>query len=593
MKQYRNLDNVMEIKTIFKNEVSMKKVIFSKMKIFVALSLLLVAGCSENELEPTSSENSTFTAPKNVVAVVVNNGIQISWDKVSGTYEGSSIFDALEYAVERSGDGSIFTFCGNTNATQTSFIDTNPLGGNNYYRIKAKYDSNSNLYTDYSQNVMCVFKNAGGTESGLYLGIIGFNQALNVKDISILNDGTSSSFKSFINGLTMEAYTGLYYAVDSAISKLQTANLPNDLVNVSIVTFTDGLDNASTLLNKNYTEKDKEIYRDDVKSRIDSTKINNCNITAYSIGIRGNDVQGSDYSEFKANLPALASSTNNAIEVSNMTEVNNKFSEIAASLKNVSTSQSIQIKIPGGYNSGTKMRFTFDNVTDAAMSNLYIEGTYNRGSSFSFQNVVYKGLKSSSGTTVNGVGSGVVDIIFTFENVSTDAGGNVATTNAKHWYMSSSSSQWQPNSEFGKAGDVTTTVTQKSAVIMLVLDCTTSLGATNFSSMKSVANNFIDMLLDKSSVMIGTMGIVGSFNNWGETPDLPMVYVSENHRYEATVTFMGYNEIKFRQNGDCWGGNNGVVSPAGMGDNIIISNTGIYFITLDLINMIYSVTKLY
>jgi len=497
-------DRAMKNRNHLNNSASMKKVNFFTMKIFVALSLLLVAGCSKNEPEPTPpekpSENSTFTAPKNVAAVVVNNGIQISWDKVSGTYKGSSVFDALGYTVEHSSDGSTFTSCGNTEATQTSFIDTNPVGGNNYYRVKAKYDASGNLYTDYSQSVMCTYKTTGGTESGVYLGIIGFNDALYLKDISILNDGTSGSFKSFINNLTMKDNTGLYYAVDNAIGKLQAATLPNDLVNVSIVTFTDGLDNVSTMLNANYTGKDKEIYRNDVKSRINNTKIKNLNITAYSIGIRGNDVQGGAYLEFQANLPALASSANNAIEVTNMTDVNNKFSEIAASLKNVSTSQSIQINMPGGYNSGDKMRFTFDNITDATKSNLYIEGIYNsNGSSFSLQNVVYKGLKSSSGTTVTGVRSGTV-IIFTFENVLTDAGGSVTTTNTKHWIMPSSTSQWQPNSEFGKAGDVTTTVTQKSAVIKLVLDCTTSLGTTNFNSMKSAANNFIDVLLGKISI---------------------------------------------------------------------------------------------
>jgi len=309
----------------------------------------------------------------------------------------------------------------------------------------------------------------------------------------------------------MKDNTGLYYAVDNAISKLQAANLPNDLVNVSIVTFTDGLDNVSTMLNTNYTGRDKEIYRNDVKGRIDNTKIKNVKIDSYMLGLPGNDVQTGAYPEFNANLSAFGK----VVPVTNMDEVYYEFGAIADSLKKVSTSQSIQIKMPGGYNSGTKMRFTFDNVTDAAMSNLYIEGTYNIiGSSFSLQNVDYEGLKSSSGKTVNGVRSGAVDIIFTFENVSTNAGGSVTTTNTKHWYISSSSSQWQPNSEFGKTGDVTTTVTQKSAVIMLVLDCTTSLGTTMFSGMKSAAINFIDVLLGKGNTPNPSIGVLINGVRW-------------------------------------------------------------------------------
>jgi hypothetical protein len=162
-----NLNSILVIDNHLKNKGKCKKIAFLAMKTFAVLSLAFVfAGCRGNDPKPEPekpTENSTFTVPKNVVAVVVNNGIQVSWDKVSGTYKGSSVFDALGYVVEHSGDGNTFTSCGNIDATQTSFIDINPLNGNNYYRIKAKYDANVNLYTDYSQSVMCTYKITAGT----------------------------------------------------------------------------------------------------------------------------------------------------------------------------------------------------------------------------------------------------------------------------------------------------------------------------------------------------------------------------------------------------------------------------------------------
>jgi hypothetical protein len=89
----------------------------------------------------------------------------------------------------------------------------------------------------------------------------------------------------------------------------------------------------------------------------------------------------------------------------------------------------------------------------------------------------------------------------------------------------------------------------------------------------------------------GRLGITGSINNWG-TPDVPMDYVPANHRFEATITCAGNDEIKFRLNEDWgtnWGGTDGVASIGGK--NITIADAGTYLVTLDLINMEYSVVK--
>ena len=332
----------------------------------------------------------------------------------------------------------------------------------------------------------------GGTQTGLYMGVIGFNDTITSRTISALNSGNKGDFKGFINNLSMQNNTGLYYAVDNAITMLQNATLPNDLVNVSVITFTDGLDNASTALNTSYASR--EAYRTAVNNRIKNETVKSVNITAYSIGVNNDAIV--DTAGFTASLTALASAPGNVKELSDMTTLNSTFTAIANSLYNEWHVQTITLRMPGGVDNGTKIRFTFDSVSDAAASTFYIEGTYTyNGSARSLTSVTYHGLSSSSGTTVNGTLSGA-NVTFTFENTRTSpAGTDVNMSNAKQWEQLSSSA-WQQNVEFNPSSDSQTTVEQKSAVIMLVLDCTTSLGSTGFTQMKTAANGFIDALTE-------------------------------------------------------------------------------------------------
>jgi len=338
-------------------------------------------------------------------------------------------------------------------------------------------------------------------DTGLYLGIIGFNETLSRREIAILNSGNRSQFQQFITSLRIGPATGLYHAVDSAISMLEAAGLPDDLVSVSIVTFTDGLDNISIELNPNYSTRDS--FRDGLQNRIANTTIKGLSIDAYSVGVQGGDVR--DEAAFRAGLMALATANGanplgrNVYFSRDMTEVNAAFRTIAGELNKRNLLQSIKLRITGGYDDGTRIRFTFDNVTDRTIgnSNSYIEGTYRRvGSSRSLENVVFHGLSSSSGTTITGEVTGTY-VNFTFENVKTDTDTLVEMRNAQQWEYLPSMSLWQRNSEFNPLSDSQTIVDRKSAVILLVLDCTTSLtagGANGFEEMKAAANTFLNTL---------------------------------------------------------------------------------------------------
>ncbi|MDR3236123.1 MAG: hypothetical protein LBT48_05265 [Prevotellaceae bacterium] len=321
------------------------------------------------------------------------------------------------------------------------------------------------------------------------MGVIGFNSGLTTKPISLLNSSTRYDFTNFVNGMTSQNGTVLYYAVDNAIDALVAATLPTDLVNVAIITFTDGLDQGSHMLNQTY-QGDNAAYLTAVNNRIRTVKIQGKPISAYSIGIKGNDV--SDETQFMANLQSLANTAANATKVTSMTEVNAKFQEIAASLYNESSTQSISLKIPGQANE-TKIRFTFDNVSNAANSTIYIEGTYSFADK-SLKNVTYSGCSSSSGATIAGTVDGIF-VTYTFADIKETSGAALPTDNIQQWSYISSTSQWQINSEFTPDGNTQTIIDRKSAVIILVLDCSSSLGS-EFSTMQSNANAFIYTMAD-------------------------------------------------------------------------------------------------
>ncbi|MDR2926584.1 MAG: hypothetical protein LBV41_00005, partial [Cytophagaceae bacterium] len=186
------------------------------------------------------------------------------------------------------------------------------------------------------------------SESGMYVGIIGFNEELTEKEIGLLTKDNKGTFRNFIDDLPKDASTALYFAVENGLDRL-TKNItyPADLVDVSIVTFTDGVDNASTMLNKAYATKEE--YRNYLQSRIGSTDfINDVKLSAYTIGVQLGATDDMDEEEFNANIESLSSGRDYMHDLKTMEEVNDVFQTIAASLNKESTSQKIVFKVNGG-----------------------------------------------------------------------------------------------------------------------------------------------------------------------------------------------------------------------------------------------------
>ena len=325
----------------------------------------------------------------------------------------------------------------------------------------------------------------------VYLGIVGFNQALYEKEFGVLDKNTANDFKTFVSNLTRKDGTLLYYGVDQALDMLKKQNFTTQISSVNLITFTDGLDQGSLMMNSSYTTDEQ--YLNAVSKRIGETKVKGLPLTAYSLGLRGSDV--TDYTMFQNNLKKLASTEDKAYEVSSMGAVRTRLQEISDQIISISNKQTISMKIPGQSNE-TIIRFTFDNAS-AANSTLYIEGTFNL-SDRSLRNVSYQGVKAESGSTVQGNQDGIF-VTFTFTGLQREDGnGLVPTNNIRQYYKSASATSWQENSEFTPANNTLTTINHSGSVILLVLDCSSSLGS-QFSDMQSYAKDFIDRVANNAA----------------------------------------------------------------------------------------------
>ena len=413
-------------------------------------------------------------APTGITAKYTSGSITVSWNGTEGA----------TYNVYRSADGTSFALIAQ-GITTTTYTDTKPLAGTNYYRVYAEIDGTTSEPSEISSPVI---HDAEALEEGLYLGIMGFNYDIYKYPLSKLDQNSISNANNFIDALAIDRQTLLYHSVDQAITTMQSCRLPDNLMNAAIVTFTDGLDMGSLMVDGVSYEEDEE-YSAALNARIKNENIAGMPITAYTIGVKGKDV--TDVNKFRSNLQMLASSPENAFEVSDISEVKAKFQEIAEQLVQTNYVQTLAIKIQGVSN-GALVRFTLDNVASAERSECYIEGNFNLRDR-SLENITYHGLTSTTGTTVNGVVDERREITFTFEGIQTDNNKLIVKDFIDEWIYISSSNQWQINSEFIKDQDSKVETEERSAAIMLVLDCSSSLG-NDFSIVQSNAKSFVETL---------------------------------------------------------------------------------------------------
>lgn len=344
--------------------------------------------------------------------------------------------------------------------------------------------------------------NGSGTElpAGMYLGVIGFNDQLYTKELTRLDASAVSSTKQFIDGLSMGGATLLYHAVNTSIDQLSCNHIPKDLVNVSIVTFTDGLDKGSYAYS-DYSSGAEYLHA--VTQRVRNEKVSNVAIEAHTIGIQGTDVYSYDMDEFLNNLNGLSSlpSEEYVHNVANFEDIQTVFDTIAARLHNQTTNSMLTLKMPVE-DPNTRVRFTFDITStgpnDAANSLCYIEGVYitNSDRNGVLTNVQYVGLGSSSGNTVVSQNEGVF-ANFKFEGMLDSNNQPLNNNTIRHlreWTFNTNANNWIHNSEFTSSGNTEITNEYYSSMIMLNLDCSQSLGNEKFKVLKNYAKQFVEGL---------------------------------------------------------------------------------------------------
>ena len=342
--------------------------------------------------------------------------------------------------------------------------------------------------------------NSGGsspTTEGIYLGVIGFNRNLYTKEIKLLNSSSESEFTNFIENLRADNLTGLYYADYQALEKLNSYAEPPKLKNVALVTFTDGLDNYSLSDSETNPENygSKLAYRTGLHYKIANEPIYGKELAAYTIGLKGDDVN--DEAEFQDNLYKLASINSNAFQVSNMNEVKQRFKQIADSLYSTTTTVNVKLDVPPGYDEGTQIRFTFDITASGnpEQSTRYISAIYKRTSnSRVLDRITYRGL-SQGLTSIESFDKQNGFYRFPFEDLKDQQGNPISQTSLNRvlLWRKSSNGVWEKETEFIPANSIVTEENRSSALIMLVLDCTTSLGD-DFKEMQTAAKEFIHTL---------------------------------------------------------------------------------------------------
>ena len=351
-------------------------------------------------------------------------------------------------------------------------------------------------YQSSPEHIVLRFAPVAKSQEGMYVGMMGFNSDIYPFPFDVLTSSNLSIYQNFVSNLTMANGTILYHAVYTSLGNIINAPVPEKLENVSIVTFTDGLDIGSWRKNSNYPSE--ALYLAAVNKQIHRTCIDGVKLDAYAIGVRGSDV--TDVARFESDLYQLASDSDNVYNVLNMAEVNARFREIAAKIYNTKVNYSMTIKLPAP-DPGSIIRFTFDDVTNASNSIYYIEGTYDYDFSANMgilKDVVYSGVQCSDGTLWTSVPDDIFDV-FTIHDLTSNLGERISTSSMRQWSYIPSTNNWQINSEFDPSYNSSSTEERTSALVMLVLDCSSSMDS-DFGQMKYAANNFLSILTGSGSL---------------------------------------------------------------------------------------------
>lgn len=340
-------------------------------------------------------------------------------------------------------------------------------------------------------------------ETGMYMGVIGYNQTLMAKEISLLDSITIFDFNNFVDGrLYTQQGRLLYYSVDKALDMLNEAKYPQNLQNVAVVTFTEGLDQGSLMMTDKYDTEAE--YAQALNARIADQRVYGHAIKAYTVGLLNPTVV--DENKFRANLYALASDSTKAIEVTAMGDVKNKFQAIADELVARNMSENLTLVFPG-VGTGTRIRFTLDDVNEETVNNskIYIEGTFSR-KSLSLSDITYHGLTCNSGDSVAASSVAGMFVSLVFNGIQLDNEELINKDMIQEWYWVEDQQTWALSTEFSTDRLPEVESTYSSALVMLLLDCSSTL-VENLPEMQNAAKAFFERIKNYNSTPEVTPGL--------------------------------------------------------------------------------------
>lgn len=326
-------------------------------------------------------------------------------------------------------------------------------------------------------------------ETGVYLGIIGYNQTLNTKELSLLDTTTVVGFNDFVSSLTTQQGRLLYYSVDQAIDALKTARNPRNLKNVAMVTFTKGVDQGSLMMTDKYDTEAE--YANAITARLDNERIYGQPIKSYTIGLMNDNIK--DANQFRSNLYALASDSTKAFEITDMAEVTPYFESIAEELVGRNMSETLTLIFPG-VGTGTRIRFTLDDVDSETVndSQIYIEGTFSLKSR-SLTDIVYNGMVCNAGDSVAATSTDGMFVNMVFDGIQLDNEETIDKNKIQEWYWIEDQSAWEASTEFSASRLPDVDSVYSSTLVMLLLDCSSVMDE-NFDEMQAAVGTFMDRL---------------------------------------------------------------------------------------------------
>lgn len=405
-----------------------------------------------------------------VVQICEENG----WRDISSNESGVSLYGTFDK------DKGIFSLPGD----YFLYIENDNVDSRK--RCSSDRKAKLTLPKDYDQPI----------ESGIYFGITAFNYLPEIIPMGLLTTSNKYDYKNFVLSRETDDATYLYYSAVMAMNELASHKYPADLSSIAMITFTDGNDDGSLKMATDKTWNDID-FQNYIKGMIQDVRIQGDTIQAFSIGLKGKDVNNDAL--FRSNLDVLASHKTKATEVKDISGVEQTLNDILNQLEKSWETRKVicNINMRGH---GDILRFTLDKTRDEMLdpedSEIWIEGIFSREDN-SLNNIKYYGCQSSSGSKAI---AKEIEIgkkskyQFVFENL-TDLQGNILDVkDVLFWHKTEANPEiWIPHTESDGSNDLKTQTERKSAAIMFVMDCSTSLGE-DFINLQQVVLDLIDRL---------------------------------------------------------------------------------------------------